>query len=131
MFRFPRRNRRRVPLSMVLRGQHRRDGFAIIEAAVSVLVLAFLAILLAQLHRKSEISLVQSRDMRSAATLADMVFERYVEWASNDFTGLPTHDITRATPGTFFDTPGKDNMGYDGLLITSKTQPVAGHPTQR
>jgi len=96
------------------------SGFTAVETLVAIAILSLMGLLIGNtLIRTTQA--VGSRDDRSrAAALASMVFEQYKSYASINFDELPSHDQTDAAPRAFFNTA--DDLGYDGLLITTHTQ---------
>jgi Tfp pilus assembly protein PilV len=98
-------------------------GFSLLESFIAVILISVVGIVVAELARRNTMNLVWNRQMRKAAALADMVFEKYDYLASVSFNTLDQFNQSTATPSTFFVT-GNNNQGYDGMYITTVAGPV-------
>src|SRR5882672_7590093 len=86
-------------------------GFSLIEVVIACVFVALIGIALSTAFLKTTQVSMLNRESKRAAALADMVFERYVVYASSSFVNLNTYVYSAVSPATFFGTP--DNLGYD------------------
>jgi len=95
-------------------------GFTAIETIVSIVILSIVGLIIGQTLLQSSRSAVKSSESKQAAALSEMVLEQYRAYAAQDYTHLASYDRDHVTPQAFFGT--KDNLGYDGLRITTHTE---------
>src|SRR5882762_8801198 len=86
-------------------------GLTLIEVVIAAVFVAMLGITLSMAFLKMTRASVWNRESKKAASLADMVFERYVVYASSNLFNLNNSTVTLSSPSAFFGTP--DNLGYN------------------
>jgi prepilin-type N-terminal cleavage/methylation domain-containing protein len=94
-----------------------RRGFTIIETMMAVMILSLACVTGSQLLLRTTQRVTQANMTKKAATLGEMVLEKYNSVATQNYTLLGNTNVTKESAKDFFQTA--DNMGYDGLTITT------------
>jgi type II secretory pathway pseudopilin PulG len=101
-------------------GSHRQrlSGFTLIEGVLSIVILSFIGIMMAQFVLGHGRASTAARRASKAATLMEMVMEQYRASSSVNFQTLTQLDSLDVSPAQFFKTT--DNLGAEGFDITTQ-----------
>jgi len=95
----------------------RSKGFTAIETVVVVMLFSWVVLLISRMLLTSARATAHTQLADKATLLSDLILEQYQAYAQVNFANLQVYNVTQATPAQFFN--AADNMGYDGILITS------------
>ena len=81
-----------------------RRGVSLVETLVAVALISSVGVIMAMLLQKNTANMVWNRQTRKAATLADMVLEKYDYLAGVQFSTLEHSNQTKVPVSSFFST---------------------------
>ena len=102
-------------------------GFTLVETLLAILIISLVGILGSRSLLDSTRSLASLNHRQRNSSLAEMVFQQYSSYVTQNYASLNTYNVTNAQAKDFFNK--SDNFGYDGITITTDAEYATNRST--